>query len=265
MNIWNVRAGTIVRSFRANRQISDFALDEERGFLVGVSPQQNGRFSVSLFEFATGRPVRQIGEGEPFFGINGVLVAQGGLLTSHTERGTPLESILWSFETGRQLAEFPRPAEAIAADGCTVLGGPVIWELPSGRTRGQLRLGSQVWGRAISADGRRAVSETSRAGILWNDEGEVLRTLADQPTPIARAAFSPDGRFLITARYPETFRGDGRLLVLRDGRDGRLLADLPGHERSVRGIAFSPDGSSALSAGLNGELILWSLPPDLYR
>ncbi len=191
-----------------------------------------------------------------------MFVAREGLLTCYADRAVREESTLWSFETGRQLAHFGRPAEAIAANKRTVLGGHVIWDLTSGRIRGELKRGSRIWGRAISGDGTRAVSETGRSGVLWNDRGEVIRSLDDQSNTIARAAFSPDGRFLITGRYPETFRGNGRLLVLRDGNTGRLLAELPGHEKFVRGIAFSPDGSSALSAGLHGELILWKLPLD---
>jgi hypothetical protein len=262
INVWDLRARRIARSFRVGRRISRFALDEERGLLAAVSREDGGRFYVVLFDFATGRQVRQIRDGEPLYGVDCVLVAREGLLTSYADRGVPLESMLWSFETGRLLAQFPRPAEAIAADRRTVLGGRVIWDLASGRIRGELTLGSRVWGHAISADGSSAVSEKSRAGILWNQRGELVRTFDDQPTPIARAAFSPDGRFLITARYPETFRGDKRLMVLRDARTGRLLADLPGHENFVRGIAFSPDGSSALSGGLNGELFLWTMPRD---
>src|SRR5262249_48399950 len=159
---------------------------------------------------------------------------------------------LWSFETGREVAEFRWPADAIATDRRTVLGGPVIWDLVSGRTRGELKTRSLVWGCAISADGDRAVSETAGTSILGNARGETVRTFKDQTAGIAQAAFSPDDRFLITARYP--MWGDARLLALRDGRSGRLLAELPGHERFVRGIAFSADSSLALSGGFNGEL-----------
>jgi hypothetical protein len=260
INVWDLRARKIARSFRVGRRISYFTLDEERGFLAGAWREDASRSYIGLFDFATGRQVRQIGGGEPLHGVHCVLGAREGLLTSYADRGLPLASMLLSFETGRQLARFARPAEAIAADRRTVLGGPVIWDLLSGRARGELRLGSSVWGHAISADGSCAVSEQHRAGILWNERGELVRRFDDQPTPIARAAFSPDDRFLITARYPETFRGDGRLLALRDGRTGRFLAELPGHERFVRGIAFSPDGSSAISGGLNGELLLWTMP-----
>jgi WD40 repeat protein len=262
INVWDLRSREITRSFRVGRRLSYFALDEGRGLLAAASRNGAGEYAIGLFDFATGRHVRQIGDGHPLYGVDGLFVAQEGLLTCYADRAVREESTLWSFETGRQLAHFGRPAEAIAADKRTVLGGHVIWDLTSGRVRGELKRGSRIWGHALSGDGNRAVSETGRSGILWNDRGEVVQSLGDQSSAIARAAFSPDGRFLITGRYAETFRGNGRLLVLRDGHTGRLLAELPGHEKVVRGIAFSPDGSSALSAGLHGELILWKIPRD---
>jgi hypothetical protein len=260
IRVWNVRARRIARSVRVGWPLSFFALDEDRGLVAGAAWRGAGRYDVALFDFATGRQVRQIGA--ELYGVGGLFVARDGLLTSYVDRGVPEASTLWSFDTGRQLAQFDLPAEAIAADRRTVLGGRVIWDLASGRSRGELKLGSRVWGHAISADGTRAVSEQRGAGILWNDRGELVTRFDDQPTSIARAAFSPDDRFLITGRYPETFRGDGRLLVLRDAHTGRSLADLPGHEKVVRGVAFSHDGSSALSGGLNGELILWTMPSE---
>lgn len=261
INVWDLRSRKITRSFRVGRRLSFFALDEGRGLLAAASREVAGEDAIGLFDLATGRHVRQIGDQQPVFGVDGLFVAREGLLTCYADRAVREASTLWSFETGRQLAHFRRPAEAIAADKRTVLGGHVIWDLTSGRVRGELKLGSRVWGRAISQDGSRAVSDKGRSGILWNDRGDV-QSLEDQSNTIARAAFSPDGRFLITARYPETFRGNGRLLVLRDGNTGRLLAELAGHEKVVTGIAFSPDGSSALSAGLHGELILWKMPRD---
>jgi WD40 repeat protein len=262
INVWDLRARKITRSFRVGRRLSLFALDEDRGLLAAASWEGAGRFEVRLVDFATGRQVRQIGQGQPLYGVDCLLVAPEGLLTCYADRAVRSESTLWSFETGRQLAHFGRPAEAIAADKRTVLGGRALWDLTSGRIRGELKDGSLIWGHAISADGTRAVSEKGGSGILWNDRGELIRTLDDQGSAIARAAFSPDGRLLITGRYPETFRGDRRLLVLRDALTGRLLAELPGHDRVVKGVAFSPDGLSALSAGLRGELILWTLPRD---
>ncbi len=262
INFWDLSARRIERSFSTGRRVWSFAVDEDRGVLAVASWETAGRSFVGLFDLATGRQLRQLDGGRSFDGVHCLLVAREGLLTSFVDRGQRLESALWSFETGRQLAWFGRPAEAIAVDRRTILGGPVIWDLIDGRTRGELRLGTTIWGCAISADGRRAVSDRGTRGILWNDRGEVVDTFDDQPMTTVCAAFSPDDRFLITARYPESFRGDGRLLVLRDARTGRLLAELPGHARVVKGIAFSRDGSLAVSAGLNGELMLWTMPSE---
>ena len=68
--------------------------------------------------------------------------------------------------------------------------------------RGELPGASQVSGCALSADGSRALSEGHRRGILWNEEGAVVRTLDDQITSPARAAFSPDDWFLDHGAVP---------------------------------------------------------------
>jgi len=260
INVWDLRARKITRSIRVGQPVRFLALDEARGLLAVASPQSPGRYAVGLLDLATGRRGVQIDGGRAVLGLDRMLVAREGLLTTYADRGLRESSTLWSFETGREIAGFGRPAEAIAADRRTVLGGRVIWDLESGRIRGELKNRWRVWGEAISPDGRRAVSERGGGGILWDASGEVVRDLADQGNAVARAAFSPDDRFLLTGRYPESFRGDRRLLVLRDAHTGRLLADLPGHDMVVTGIAFSPDGAAAISGGLNGELILWRMP-----
>jgi WD40 repeat protein len=260
INVWDVRARRIARSFRVGRALSLLALDEARGVLAVASWATGARYQVALLDLATGRQVGQLDEGQPIYGLDRLFVAREGWLTSYADRGVPEASMLWSFQTGRQLAHFERPADALSGDRRTVLGGRVIWTLADGRPRGELPPGARVWGHALSADGSRAVSERRGAGILWDQRGELLRTFDDQPTSTARAAFSPDDRFLITARYPETLRRDRRLLVLRDARTGQLLAELPGHEKTVRAVAFSPDGASAVSGGLRGELIHWTMP-----
>ena len=52
---------------------------------------------------------------------------------------------------------------------------------------------------------------------------------------IAHAAFSPNGRQVVTASRDQTAR-------LWDATSGAQLAVLPGHSRPVRQATFSPDG-----------------------
>jgi len=63
-------------------------------------------------------------------------------------------------------------------------------------------------------------------------------------------ALSPDGRQVLEASC------DVRLPVrLWDLETGKLLREFKGHPEEVRGVALSPDGHLALSAGALGGLI----------
>jgi WD40 repeat protein len=77
---------------------------------------------------------------------------------------------------------------------------------------------------------------------------------------VVGAAFSGDGRFLLTGAQRKLLGPAEGLLALRDARAGRLLADLAGHVRSLPAIFCSPDGRLAISADTDGEIFGWRLP-----
>jgi WD40 repeat protein len=43
--------------------------------------------------------------------------------------------------------------------------------------------------------------------------------------------------------------------------NGTLLQTLSGHTGAVRGVAFSPDGKTLASGGVDGNIVLWGVPP----
>jgi hypothetical protein len=71
-------------------------------------------------------------------------------------------------------------------------------------------------------------------------------------------AFAPDGKTILSGG------GDGRV-VLRDAADGHLLQTLQGHDKAVRGVAFLPGASAAVSVGLDARICVWDLATGRCR
>ena len=64
------------------------------------------------------------------------------------------------------------------------------------------------------------------------------------------AAFSPDGKQVVTASDDKTAR-------LWDSATGKPLATLTGHEDVVRSAAFSADGKQVVTASCDKTARLW--------
>jgi WD40 repeat protein len=71
--------------------------------------------------------------------------------------------------------------------------------------------------------------------------------------PVYAAAFTPDGKWLVTAGFDATVR-------LWDVEAGKLERTLTGHTGLVLAVAVSRDGSRIASGGLDRTIKLWDLP-----
>src|SRR5262249_35069919 len=90
---------------------------------------------------------------------------------------------------------------------------------------------------------------------LLHDQGRVLRQLADHQELVAAVAYSPDGKFLLSAGG----WGSDFAVRLWDAATGKVLRRLLGHTRGVISVAFSPDGKQAVSGGWDQGVRLWDL------
>jgi WD40 repeat protein len=137
-----------------------------------------------------------------------------------------------------------------------------LWDLEAPRSGPAFTLPgyeSSVRGLAFSGDGRELASAGGRAVRLWDLSGGRPRprgpTAPDEhPAWAHAAAFSPDGRALVTG-------GGDQCVRLWEVAGGKLVprATLPAHEGSVVALAFSPDGRVLASGGGDRAVCLWGL------
>lgn len=106
----------------------------------------------------------------------------------------------------------------------------------------------------FSPDGQRILvapmDRTFTAQVIDARTGSTLVTLAGHTDLVIRAAFSADGRRIVTASYDKTAR-------VWDAATGRLMATLAGHGGPVLSAAFSPDGRRLVTSSFDRTARVW--------
>jgi WD40 repeat protein len=156
-------------------------------------------------------------------------------------------------------------------------GGTVrLWELTSGRARGQLSLGGNAGGGWIIDDGTagtafmgslgqptsvsalvfspdsRTLAAVAGASVrLWNLEGNRELRRVESPFAGDAVAFSPDGRLLAVGAWAG--------FALLDVATGQELCQVRAHDGSITAVAFSPDGSQLISGASDTSALVWEV------
>src|SRR5262249_37037575 len=153
---------------------------------------------------------------------------------------------------------FPQQDEvrsvAVSPDGRWVVSGGngthvKVWDVATGRVSFDFPGHSApVFSVAWHPDGRRIAT----AGPVGRQHGvkvwDALDGRVHVEIPVGRgagpyqaAAFSPDGRYLVTGQL------EGAVQIW-DARTGQPVATLATHDREIRGVVFSRDGRHLVSA-----------------
>jgi WD40 repeat protein len=138
-------------------------------------------------------------------------------------------------------------AEAVRAQGTALsrqLAAQALALVDSEPTTGML-LGVEAFRAAPTVEARGALLSTSAHHAY---QGE----LTGHTGAVSEAAFSPDGRTLVTVSSDHT-------MILWDVRHRTRLATITGHDTWLRAVAFSPDGRLLATGGDDRTVMVWDV------
>jgi WD40 repeat protein len=170
--------------------------------------------------------------------------------------GRDLTARLWEIGTGRQIYSVPvgggNPALFFFPDGQTFFAVDKTHLTSDGQPAGKQGVRGGVM--ALSPDGGTFVTGIRPTAELRDSgSGQVLRSFSGHTDSIISAAFSKDGKWLITGSRDNTAR-------VWNTASGKLLLLLSANAGQVNSVAFSPDGTQVLTGSDSARL--WSLIVD---
>jgi WD40 repeat protein len=174
---------------------------------------------------------------------------------------------------GRRLATFGGSSVGLKISNSTVAH---LWDTDTGQLVAELAGHQAPVTASFSPDGRlvattaegsdftkyvddepRGIDRQSRdrTARLWEAAtGTLVAVLRGHERSVHCAAFSPNGRFLVTASDDKTAR-------IWDVATGKEYLTLTGHTDGLRSAEFSPDGRAVLTTSWDGTARVWPVDP----
>ncbi|MBZ0280505.1 MAG: protein kinase [Anaerolineae bacterium] len=265
--LWDVATGDIIRTFEGHTNevlILTFSADGKRILSGGLDNLP------LLWDVVTGNIIRTF-EGHTN-NIFSVALSPNGKLAVTASRDQAV--FIWDLEAEESLFQLtghtsPVRDMVFSADSQLLITASndtsvILWNPATGQLlRTMDGHQAEVTSITLHPDGRQAITGSlDRTLILWDVASDDLIREYRITDRAYNVAFSPDGETVLTATCNEFNTGGScreGLVVQWDFATGEILHEMVGHNELTWAVAYGPDGTKALSIGLDGTIILWDL------
>ncbi|MGI8586403.1 MAG: eIF2A-related protein [Chloroflexia bacterium] len=251
--LWDVSSGQVLHSLAVGAN-----------FVNGVAYSPDGRFiataesdgTAEMWDTASGQQLHILGT----LGTAAVSVAyspDSRFLITGDDKGN---AEIWDAATGQAVRTLDGHNKSLhkatySPDSLRIAtasddGTAKVWDAATGKELYTLRYSDDqpVFDVTFSPNSRLIAAIGTVGTAIWDaSNGQELRVLSQEYTGIG-IAYSPDGRFLLTASKP---------VMVWDAVSGSELPTLLGHTDIVNAAAYSPDGRFIATAGQDGTARIW--------
>jgi WD40 repeat protein len=290
--LWVWRKGDVFRKPMPLDYRSSHALTITKDGTTAVSFHPT---TLTVWDVATYRVINQIVKKDLQEGLMTACAVPrkgGSLAVALYRSGKPANLALVELESGKAQGEiicqtnfvvsvaFSPDGHVLASVGMEGKGHVVrLWDVRTGKETATFIPGVAVNHLAFSSSGESVICAVGHRGsrdggpadrskdalvIVWDVKSQKERTrITLDQCAIEAIAISPKEELVAIGGWCDS-RKLGFVTVC-DLATGRVLFELPGHEHSVSGLSFSPDGRSLVSGSANareertGRIIMWHL------
>lgn len=255
--IWDASTGEVLDTLEGHSgQVKACAFSPDGGRIVSASKDN----TLKIWDASSGHELHTLDGHKHFvqacaFSPDGTSIVSGS--SDHMIK-------LWDARTGEELGNMEGHTDGVIAvafspDGTRIVSASKdntlkLWDA---YTDLEMRTKRKFYGyggiAAFSPYGERIVSAGDTIIRMWDSNtGKELWNLEDPRRRIQDTAFSPDGKYIVSASGENT-------LKLLDKETGWEMYNLQGHIDVITATVFSPDSTRILSASQDETLRLWDV------
>jgi WD40 repeat protein len=241
--LWDVKSRREINKWKAHDVcVNSIAFSPDGKRILSGGQDQNSDNSICLWNTATGTEIRRFA-GHKSAVMNVSIAPDGQHAASASLDGTVR---CWNVDSGKQCFVIPSRGHAATTVAFS----------PDGK--------SILVGYLASSEKRNSVLTDNPVVLFDATTGKETRRFVGHRTSVLCMAFSPDGKWAVSAgggRRAEEGRQRPVDCEIRlwDVRTGRLVKSFAGHEGPIYSVSFSPEGKQFASGSVDQTVRVWRL------